>query len=31
VNIGLGKNESGGLNLFNGQNGDNILEFQIVE
>jgi len=31
VNVGLGKNESGGLNLFNGQNGDNILEFQIVE
>jgi hypothetical protein len=31
VNIGLGKNENGGLKYFNGENGSNILEFQIVE
>jgi hypothetical protein len=30
VNIGLGKNENGGLLYFNGVNGSNILEFQIV-
>lgn len=31
VNIGLGKNENGGLQYFNGNNGSNILEFQIVQ
>ena len=31
VNIGLGKNENGGLKYFNGENGSNILEFQIVQ
>jgi hypothetical protein len=31
VNIGLGKNTNGGLNLFNGQDGSNIIEFQIVQ
>lgn len=31
VNIGLGKNENGGLKLFNGENGSTILEFQIVQ